>query len=189
MVGFVGFMIDPGYFRALSPLNLLLSTGLILIMANQTKWQFYLAFLAAALAGFFVEVLGVKTEMIFGSYFYGKALGYKLFAVPLLIGLNWAVLLYSTAQLSKFKNVFINAFFGALLMTILDFFIEQSASRFDFWYWKGAHIPIQNYIAWFLISFGLNLWVQKHFSQKDNFTAKAFYFVQLVFFASLYFFV
>jgi putative membrane protein len=186
-VGIVGFIWQPGYFRTLSPVNLCLSTGLVLLTSGQTKWQFYTALLGAGVLGFFVEVLGVKTELIFGSYYYGKALGIKFFAVPLLIGLNWAVLLYSTAQLSKFKNEVVNALFGAGLMVGLDFFIEQNASKFDFWYWHGARIPLQNYIAWFVISFLLNLLVQKHLSQKPNFTAKAFYFVQFAFFAILYF--
>jgi len=71
--------------------------------------------------GFGVEVLGVKTELIFGSYHYGESLGYKWLSVPLLIGVNWCMLLYCTSQLSKFKNFIINALFGAALMVVLDF--------------------------------------------------------------------
>lgn len=187
VVGFVGFLINPAYFRSLSPINLLLSAGLILLMNNQKKWQFYFAFLATAIIGFFIEVAGVKTELIFGSYYYGQALGYKLFSVPLLIGINWALLLYSTSQWALLKNIYVNAMLGAGLMVLLDFFIEHSASKFDFWYWKESYIPIQNYIAWFVISFGLNILFQKHLSSKTNYTAKAFYIVQLTFFIALYF--
>ncbi len=189
VIGFVGFIINPAYFRPLSPLNLMLSAGLVLLMCNQTKWPFYGSILAVAVLGFFIEVLGVKTELIFGTYHYGNSLGYRWLSVPLLIGLNWAVLLYSTAQFSKFKNEWVNIVFGAVLMVLLDFFMEQNASKFDFWYWKNAHIPLQNYIAWFVISLGLNFLFQKHLSQKPNLTAKAFYIIELVFFASLYFFV
>jgi uncharacterized membrane protein len=189
IVGFVGFIINPSYFKSLSPVNLLLSFGLIVIMSQQTKWQFYGALCLVAVLGFFVEVLGVKTELIFGSYNYGQSLGYKWLSVPLLIGINWSMLLYCTSQFSKFKNTFVNAFFGAALMVGLDFFIEQNASKFDFWYWKSNIIPIQNYIAWFVIAFLLNLLVQKHLVQKPNLTAKALYVIQLVFFSALYFFV
>jgi uncharacterized membrane protein len=189
IVGFVGFIINPSYFKSLSPVNLLLSFGLIVIMSQQTKWQFYGALCLVAVLGFFVEVLGVKTELIFGSYNYGQSLGYKWLSVPLLIGINWSMLLYCTSQLSKFKNTFVNAFFGAALMVGLDFFIEQNASKFDFWYWKSNIIPIQNYIAWFVVAFLLNLLVQKHLAQKPNLTAKALYVIQLVFFSALYFFV
>ena len=189
IVGFVGFIINPSYFKSLSPVNLLLSMGLIILMSQQTKWQFYGALMLVAVVGFFVEVLGVKTELVFGSYHYGQSLGYKWLSVPLLIGINWSMLLYCTAQLSTFKNQVINALFGASLMVTLDFFIEQNAAKFDFWYWKADVIPLQNYIAWFMVAFLLNLVVQSQLSQKPNSTAKVLYFAQLVFFAALYFFV
>jgi uncharacterized membrane protein len=99
------------------------------------------------------------------------------------------MLLYCIAQLLRFKNSLVNAFFGAFLMVLLDFFIEQNASKFDFWYWKNNLIPLQNYFAWFIIAFLLNLLVQKQLALKRNLTAIALYFVQLVFFSSLYFFV
>lgn len=189
IIGFVGFVINPVFFKSLSPVNLLLSATLVIYASKQDNWKFYGSLLLVAILAFWVEVIGVKTELVFGSYYYGNSFGYKLFAVPLLIGLNWAMLLYSTAQLSKFKNYTLNALFGAFLMVFLDFFMEQNASKFDFWYWKDGVIPIQNYIAWFLISFFLNLMVQKHLSQKPNLTAKVYYFAQVVFFMALYFFV
>ncbi|HRG00697.1 MAG TPA: carotenoid biosynthesis protein [Bacteroidia bacterium] len=189
VVGFIGFMVSPSYFKSLSPVNLLLSVSMVLLMAQQTKWQFYTSLVLVAVSGFLVEVAGVKTELIFGSYYYGQSFGYKLFSVPLLIGVNWAILLYSTAQFSKFKNKWVNALFGAFLMVFLDYFIEQNASKFDFWYWKDNIIPLQNYIAWFVISFILNLLVQKYLSQKSNITAKAFYLVELTFFIALTYFV
>ena len=188
IVGFVGFLINPSYFKSLSPLNLLLSSGLVLLMSQQTNWKFYGSLLLIAIIGFFLEVLGVKTELIFGSYYYGRALGLKAFSVPLLIGVNWAILLYCTAQFSQIKNQILNALFGAFLMVFLDFFIEQIAARFDFWYWKNEVIPLRNYIAWFIISFVLNLAFQKRLGQKSNLTAKAFYMIQITFFGAFYFF-
>lgn len=189
LVGFIGFIVDPAYFRSLSPLNLLLSAGLVLLMCGHKKWQFYASFLAVAIIGFIVEVLGVKTGLIFGNYYYGNSFGYKYLSVPLLIGLNWAMLLYSTSQFVKFKNKWINVFLGSVLMVLLDFFIEQSAARFDFWYWENGLIPMQNYIAWFIISLGLNTFFQPVFSEKANVTARAFYLIELMFFSCLYFFV
>jgi putative membrane protein len=188
IVGFVGFLINPSYFKSLSTLNLLLSTGLVLIMSQQTHWKFYGSLLLIAFIGFFLEVLGVKTELIFGSYHYGRALGFKALSVPLLIGVNWAILLYCTAQFSRIKHHLLNALFGAFLMVFLDFFIEQHAARFDFWYWKNDVIPLQNYIAWFIISFILNLVFQKRLGQKSNLTARAFYVIEIIFFAALYLF-
>lgn len=188
LVGLIGFLVNPAYFRPLSPVNLMLSAGLVFLMSNQTKWQFWVSIIGLAMAGFFIEVVGVKTGMIFGVYHYGHSLGFRWLSVPLLIGLNWAVLLYSTSQVLVIKNTIANALFGALLMVCLDGLIEQSAAKLDFWYWRKGIIPMQNYIAWFLISFGLNLMAQKYLSAKPNSTAKAFYIIQLVFFAALYFF-
>lgn len=187
LVGLLGFVFNPSYFRSLSPVNLLLSAGLVLLMSNQTKWQFWISVLGVAVAGFFIEVAGVKTGLIFGSYHYSYSLGYRWLSVPLLIGLNWALLLYCSSQVLVIKNAVANALLGALLMVCLDALIEQSAAKLGFWYWKDGIIPMQNYIAWFMVSFGLNLLVQKHLSAKPNPTAKAFYAIQLVFFAALYF--
>lgn len=189
LIGFIGFVYNPSYFKTLTPVNLLLSTVLVVATSKNTNIRFYGILFLVAVLGFFIEVIGVKTELIFGSYQYGNSFGYKLFSVPLLIGVNWSILLYGTAQLSKFKNPIINALFGAFLMVGLDFFIEQNAARYDFWYWKSNQIPLQNYVAWFAFSFLLNLFAQKTLAQKPNLTVKFFYFIQLAFFASLYFFV
>lgn len=163
----------------------MLSAGLVLFMSKPTV-KFWLAILAVAVIGFLVEVAGVKTGWIFGHYWYGQALGFKLWEVPLLIGVNWTILLYSTHQFGKPKHPVVAALWSALLMVILDFFIEQNAPRFDFWYWQQSHIPFQNYVAWFIISFGLNLLLQKHLSSHSNPTGRVFYITQLVFFVTLY---
>jgi putative membrane protein len=186
LVGLIGFLYFPETFKKLSPVNLLLSAVLILFTSKQTHIKFYGSMIAIAFLGFFIEVIGVKTGFIFGSYHYGAAMGIKILAVPLLIGLNWSILVYSTSQFCKFKSEILNAIFGAFLMTFLDYFIEQSASKFDFWHWKNNHIPVQNYIAWFLISFVLNLIFQKTIAKPDNKTAKAFYLTELAFFSILF---
>jgi putative membrane protein len=186
LVGFIGFLISPAYFRSLTPVNLLLSAALVIMMSNQSKGRFYFVLLLVGLVGYFIEALGVKTGWIFGHYHYGSALGYKLLSTPLLIGVNWALLIYATNQWVRFENKYVNIILAALLMVGLDFFIEQSAARFDFWYWRGAKIPLQNYIAWFIVSIGINWFANKEFSQKPNPTAKAFYIIQVVFFVALY---
>lgn len=187
LVGFIGFLFSPAYFRSLTPVNLLLSAVLVIVMSNQSKGLFYMTLLMIALASYFIEVAGVKTGWIFGHYHYGSALGYKLLSTPLLIGVNWALLIYATNQWVKFENKYVNVVIAALLMIGLDFFIEQSAARFDFWYWRGARIPLQNYIAWFLISLAMSWFANKELSKKPNPTAKAFYVIQVLFFVALYF--
>ncbi len=188
LIGFIGFLTNPGFFSMLTPINLFLSGFLMILMSNQTKPSFFAALLVVGVAGYFIEVIGVKTGFIFGRYYYGSALGYKFLSVPLLIGLNWILLSYSSALFFKLNNLYVNALLGAALMVALDFLIEQSAAKFNFWYWINGRIPLQNYIAWFCISFLIHLLGDKELSKKPNLTAKGFYIVQVVFFAALYFF-
>ena len=184
LVGIIGFLTLPTIFKSLSPVNLLLSICLVLIAAEKNI-KLYFIIVSVAVLGFLIEVIGVRTGVIFGSYQYGKAFGFSLFSVPILIGFNWAILLYGTSQFCKFKNRIINIFFGSFLMTFIDFFIEHIASKYDFWYWENNQIPVQNYVAWFLISVVLNLLFQKKLSKSNNITAKGFYVIQLIFFVIL----
>ena len=187
-VGLFGFFIDHLKFQSLSPLNLIISSLLVVLMSSYKRTDFYISLIAVSIIGFLIEVVGVKTGYIFGRYYYGQSLGFHLLSVPLLIGLNWGILLYSTIQLSNFNNPILKSFFGAFLMVLLDFFIEQNAPVYDFWYWEDGFVPLQNYIAWFLISLVLNIVFQKKLTQTSNFTARGFYVVQFLFFVTLYFF-
>ena len=93
--------------------------------------------------------------MIFGTYEYGENLGYKVGGVPLMICVNWGVLTVVTADVGKYihKNIWIRSAIGGLLMMLLDVAIEVSAPRFDFWEFEGGHVPVQNYIGWFVVAF------------------------------------
>jgi putative membrane protein len=45
-----------------------------------------------AVAGFFIEAIGVNTGLIFGNYVYKTTLGWKFLETPLIIGVNWILL-------------------------------------------------------------------------------------------------
>jgi putative membrane protein len=119
--------------------------------------------------GFITEALGVNFGLIFGTYTYGENLGYKVFGVPLMICVNWALLTAITADVSKYisKNRLISALIGATLMTGLDLILEVSAPRFDFWEFEDGVVPIQNYIGWFITAFIAHLGYQS-FKIKTN---------------------
>lgn len=185
LIGLVGFLTFPSKFTGLSYVNLLLSVILIVFAAKQKDILFYISLLSIACIGFLAEVIGVKTGYLFGNYEYGEAFGLKLLNVPLMIGVNWAMLSYSSLQLVNFKNRFINAFSASVLMVFLDFFIEQSAQQYDFWYWKDGIIPIKNYIDWFIVAFIVNFIFQSFLKKLENRLSKQFYFVQLLFFVFL----
>jgi len=155
LVGFLGFFLDhKELFTSLIPFHLLLM--LLLLVWSYNAFNSRFALLIYCL-GFGIEYLGVHTGLIFGSYQYGDALGLKLAGIPLLIGINWVLLIFaagSTIQYIPIKSTIIKSALAATLLVVLDTFIEPVAIRFDYWHWASATIPLQNYVAWFLFSFG-----------------------------------
>ena len=189
VVGFYGlaFSNTPEWFRALSPLNLLL-TNFLLFSFHKT-WNFAFAVFAAfvLLAGFFSEVIGVHTGLLFGDYTYGNSLGPKLWNIPLIIALNWLYLVYSTAVLVQPLPVhwLAKAFFAAALMVLLDMLIEPVAAVLDYWTWQNYRIPASNYWGWLGVAFLLQVVAQKTTFKKENPLALYIYGVQVLFFIGL----
>jgi putative membrane protein len=186
-VGFVGFT-QPAYsnqFKQLVPFHLLLMFVLMVISHEDRNKAFFTFLLVTFVAGFLVEFVGVKTGLIFGNYNYGTTLGYKLADIPVLIGVNWILVIYSAGvfmMMFEIKNVIIRSLIGAFLITALDFFIEPVAIKYDYWSWAGLNVPFQNYVGWFIFSFALlRLFFHLKF-RKNNFAAIVLFIVQFVFF-------
>jgi putative membrane protein len=177
------------YFLGLTPLNLLLSF-VILVIASTQKDQKFLFFLLLCFAtGLIVEWIGVNTGWLFGNYYYGNNLGYKLGGVPILIGINWALLVVCSSSLI-FKlplSNFYKAITAAILMTGLDFLMEPVAIKSDFWFWIGKDIPLFNYICWFLISFVLQMINFYYKIANSNKVHNALFIILVLFFATLNF--
>ncbi|MFT7267924.1 MAG: putative membrane protein [Candidatus Endobugula sp.] len=189
--GAIGLLYEPtsALFQMLTPFNLLVTGALIFhFEEKKTTSYFIFIFLIAAL-GFFAEVLGVKTGVIFGEYTYGDTLGFKIFDVPLSIGLNWAILIYISGIVSNriAKNTIVRSVIGALIMVVLDILIEPVAIEYDFWNWGAANIPMQNYFGWFILSLLLHGIFQKLKFEKNNTLALKLLIIQFIFFAVLNF--
>lgn len=174
-------------FKLLTPFNLLASAAIVLHFEEHKINRFGWFILITFLIGFFIEVIGVKTGAIFGSYVYGETLGLQFLEVPLAIGLNWVVLIYCTAQLCRklFKSTALQVLMGALIMTLLDYLIEPVAIANDFWAWQTESIPLQNYVAWFLISLLLHLLQSKLMINSNNSLAIRLLYIQAGFFLVL----
>ena len=143
-------------FLYLTPFNLLLSLGLILWNhepRDDGLWRFVAL---AYLTGYFVEVAGVGTGVIFGEYWYGEVLGWKLWGAPLLIGVNWIIVIYTGNELlnrwAEGWPLAARVVVAALIPVALDWLIEPVAVQYGMWYWSGGAPPIQNYISWYLVS-------------------------------------
>lgn len=156
-VGIIGFELPMSHslFVKLTPLALLLSI-VVLIRYHEGKacrktWLF-LAFVFAG--GFFIEVVGVNTGLIFGHYNYGEGLSIKLFDTPLMIGLNWALMVYLSAAvvLSFRRNFLFQVLLSSAIMVAYDVIMEQVAPKMDMWNWAGETIPLQNYLLWATIA-------------------------------------
>lgn len=190
LVGVLGF--TSAYreqFILLTPVNLLTSMMIILYYHQHWSKNFIGVLLFCYFTGFILEYIGVETGLLFGEYSYGRTLGPKLHGTPFAIGLNWAMLVYCTSSLLnkiiEKSHFLIKAFVGASIMVALDFLIEPVAIANDFWTWAGADIPIQNYIAWWVISFVLIAIFVYSFPKTINKVAIALLFIQFSFFGIL----
>ncbi len=175
-------------FQQITPLSLLFSFILLLIYhEGDEKTKFFVVSILIAIVGFLVEVLGVQTGIIFGSYQYGETLGPKLFQVPLIIGINWLMLVYCIFIItSRWKfHKWIKIGIGGLLLVLYDLILEPVAIQLNMWSWQGDTIPFQNYLAWYLVS--VVMLASFYFSGLDikNSVAKKLFVVQIVFFLGL----
>lgn len=162
--GVVGILSSQSdWFLSMTPLNLLMYLTIILINIKTYNKRVIIALIIPLVLGFVTEALGVNYGLIYGSYAYGNNLGPKIIGVPFLICINWMVLTVVTADVARFfsKHLIVSAILGALMMTSLDFIIEISAPRFDFWEFEDGIVPFQNYIGWFVTSLVAHLAYQK----------------------------
>lgn len=187
LVGSIGLAIPSmkTYFLSLSSYNLLLSFLVVLIAPGLKNLRFYLFILFVFLIGYGVEWLGVHTHYLFGIYSYGKNLGFKLSGIPLIIGINWVVLILVTHSISLkiVKHTFLTPILAALFMVGLDLLIEPVAIKSDYWSWFENHIPVFNYVCWFFISFIIHLGYQKTRQTEQNTVYNCLYVVLIAFFA------
>jgi putative membrane protein len=189
-VGFWGLLFsnDPESFQSLTPLNLLLTNSLLFSFHKRWNAAFLVFAVVVMAAGFMAEVLGVHTGLLFGDYRYGAALGFKVWEVPLLIGVNWLMLVYTTGHIANYTRLHwsLKALLGAVLMVLYDLLMEPVAVRYDFWQWEGNQIPLSNFAGWLLLALLLHLYFQRANFFKQNALAPVVYGIQFVFFLGLY---
>ncbi|MEM7373126.1 MAG: carotenoid biosynthesis protein [Bacteroidota bacterium] len=176
------------WFIRKTPLNLSLMLVLMIWIfpLDSTKKRAFALFVFGA--GMLVEWLGVRFGWFFGTYAYGENLGIKLDGVPLLIGVNWTLLVLSTGVISNQVQVakWIRAGIGAGLMVGLDILMEVSAPSFDFWVFEDGIVPLNNYIAWFVIAYLLHLAFQQGKIQGNKAFCIHLFLSQCLFFSFFY---
>jgi putative membrane protein len=104
---------------------------------------------------FFIEMIGVESGLIFGTYAYGEGLGLKWHDTPLIIGVNWVILVYCSSaileQYTHWKSV-VKILAASALMLLYDVVLEIAAPKMDMWVFNHEEVPIANYVAWFVIA-------------------------------------
>ena len=94
-IGLAGILFyDAVLFASLTPMNLLLSAGLLIYTQKQKNSHFFSFVAVCYVVGYLVEYLGVNHQLLFGEYRYLPAMGWQWKNVPLVIGINWFIMMY-----------------------------------------------------------------------------------------------
>jgi len=199
-VGLAGMLLpfSRELFKLITPLNLLFA-AVFLFWGKLPARRVIFTGLFIAVTSFFIEAAGTETGKIFGVYIYGQTLGPTLLNTPLIIGLNWFLLIYCTNVISRqlwerlphdntrrhggvIKSLFV-IFTGSLLMVAYDLFLEPAAMRLDMWSWECGVIPVRNYVGWFFFSSVFHTVTRLWGEEEINSRALPLFAVQLGFFA------
>ncbi len=189
LVGIVGFSLDAliHLFKTLVPYNLLLTAVILFSFHRKFNARQITFALIIAVTAWGIEVIGTNTKVVFGDYTYGNTLGTKALNTPLIIGLNWLILIYCACCIAwrSTRTLPMRAFTAAMLMVFMDIFIEPVATKYDYWSWLDNDIPFQNYAMWFIISFAFSILFFMFEVDARNKIAKNVYLIQLAFFIAL----
>lgn len=143
----------------LTPFTIIITS--VLLLLNHEFWtkSIVLTLFLIAILGLSIEIIGVNFGIPFGDYSYSSVLGIKLFETPILIGLNWLMLVYSMVMvIHRFvKSIWLKAIIAGIALVGLDILIEPVAINWNMWTWKKSDVPIQNYLTWGVVAFILSL--------------------------------
>ena len=201
--GIIGILLSPykDWFIHNTPVNLLLMSVLLVLTHPSKNKNFFIFFIAVCAIGFAAEVTGVNTALLFGKYSYSGILGMQLFNVPLIIGLNWFIIIYCTGTITqvyedymlkkiseqgmemkqqlRFLSFIVDA---ALLILLFDCVMEPAAVKLGYWQWEQNTIPLYNYVCWILISALLLFLFRKLNVARQNIFAVHLFIIQFLFF-------
>lgn len=194
-----------GWFQTLMQIvsgPLMVFLGLWLVYELQYQFQkgqrrrFYYWIAIVFFTGFLAEVIGIKTGLIFGMYVYGPVLQPQLLGVPLAIGFAWVSMTLGAGSIAYVlvdrwlkKSLLFYAMIVGLIMVVFDIFMEPAAVNLNYWAWTGNQIPLQNYLAWFVLGWGLAYLGLRWglFENKKSFLACHIYLAQVFYFIMVYF--
>ena len=163
-VGVAGH-IDQSFFDSMIILTpwILLASALIIVFqillssqrTNLQKRRILLWLLLCYVLSHLIEAVGVMTGAIFGQYVYGTVLGISLLKVPLIIGLNWCMVILALAETMRMKRVSILLWLllAPAWAVLFDSVLEPVAVNLGYWHWSAGGVPPQNYWVWGILAF------------------------------------
>jgi putative membrane protein len=158
VIGSIGHLVPTNlpFMLRVTPVVLLIMGSIVFIplLLAERKAAFWLWCAGVYLATFLLEAVGVAHGVIFGPYNYGATLGTTLWGVPLVSGLNWLlVILGSIGLITRWvRHPILSVPLVGVVAFAFDYVMEPVALALDYWQWQTPGIPIQNYVAWFLIA-------------------------------------
>lgn len=116
----------------------------------------------AAGTGLLVEAVGTATGVPFGRYDYDGSLGPRLFGVPIVIPLAWAMMAYPALLIGRriAATRLRRAVVGGAALASWDLFLDPQMVDAGHWRWVDvrAHlpgvpsVPLSNYAGWLAVS-------------------------------------
>ena len=180
---------DLDFFAGFTYVNLLLMSIILFLNLKLESNYHILSILSIFLIGMITESLGVNYGLIFGDYEYGNNLGFKLFGVPYLIGVNWIILTAISANIASFltknRSVVLTIITGTLLMLAMDFVMEPIAPKLDMWRFKNLIVPPSNYVGWLFVGLFTQALYNLYFRQKEIIVSINLYLAFFFFFGCL----
>lgn len=190
-VGILLFLIGEtrALFVTLTPWSLIISFAAVLIY--QIGWSLKLVVFFVLVFGItlLIEIIGVNTGILFGNYEYGPALGIMILDTPVLIGLNWLILIYSSAAIANrhFARKITRIIAGSLLMVAYDLVLEYVAPIMQMWSWDTPYPGIRNFVMWFAVAMVMHILVQWLVPGINNKPGRYLFLIQILFFCVIAF--
>lgn len=186
IIGILLFIDKPHYFRV-AGCFVVLSFVVLMLFHKPHSLKFWITLMVIGVLGFAIEAVGTNTGLIFGNYTYGETLGVKLFRTPLVMAVNWMVLVYLVYDLLKGWNIsfMLKSIVSSVILVIYDFVMEPVAIAMDMWTWDTGNPPMYNYIGWFLVSLLFFLYIYRSKLKFENPLSRTLFWLHCIFFGAL----
>jgi len=123
--------------------------------------------------GVLFEIIGIKSGVFFGEYYYDKLAGARMYDVPLIVGAYWSVFIYtgytivtsflvwtnkkkpSISERSSLVLIPFLVVLDGLVVTAIDLFMDPLRVLNGSWVWVNGGdyfgVPVSNFVGWFVV--------------------------------------